>query len=459
MWKVQYALSVLSFLLAVALISRLIRERRSPGSTVAWLLVMSLVPHLGVPLFLTFGGRKLKRVKKQKQELYEPIPSTSIPSSTLPMERMLLASGIPPKSEGNEVALLCSGEEAYHALLQTLRMARHQIHIATFILSLDPVGKSIVAILEEKAKEGIQVRLLLDGLGSFWTFRWRLKDLRQAGAKVAYFLPLIHVPFFGHSNLRNHRKLVLVDGETAILGGMNLAQEYLGGTPDSNRWVDLSLKLSGSAVSSLEDHFVADWQFASGETLLSHFPKRTSSCMGHETLQVVASGPDVPGDPLYDSIVSAIFAAKEHVWIASPYFIPDETLSKSLELAAKRGVDVRLLIPKKSNHLLADLCRGGYLRQLEQAGGQIFYFPGIMMHAKAVIVDDFCAVVGSANFDMRSLLLNYEIGLFLYSTPAIREVRDWYASLLERSIQEPLSKPGFPSDLAAGIGRILGPFL
>jgi cardiolipin synthase len=457
MWKIQYLLSVLSFLLAIVLISRLLRERRAPGSTIAWLMVMTLIPHLGVPLFLILGNRKIKRARDLKSDVHKGTPPVSTPGRTLPMERMLLASGVPPKSNGNDVTVLSSGEEAYRALLQTLQEARHKIFISTYILSLDPVGKSILKLLEEKARAGIQVRLLLDGLGSFWTFRWRLRAFCEAGGKVSHFLPLIHVPFFGHSNLRNHRKLVIVDGKTAILGGMNLAREYMGSEQNQKCWVDLSVRISGPEVSNLESLFLADWLFSFGENLApATSPSLTEK--GAQTVQVVASGPDVPGDPLYDSIVSAIFDAKERVWVATPYYIPDDTLSKALELASKRGVDVRLLIPKNSNHFLADLCRGGYLKQLEKAGGKIFYYTDSMMHAKAVIIDDLYAVVGSANFDMRSLLLNYELGFFLYSPTGIQAVSQWYETLLARSIREPIKKQR-GSAFLEGVGRIMGPML
>jgi len=461
-WKLQYGLSVLSFILAVVLISQLLRQRRAPGSTVAWLLLMVLLPHVGVPFFLIMGSRKLKRSRQLKRGLYQPIPFAEISKRILPMERMLRASGVPPKVDGNQLEVLATSQGAYEALVELLLNAQHQIHITTFILTLDPVGKSIVDILEKKALAGVQVRLLLDGLGSFWTFRWRLKPLLRAGGRLAFYQPVIHVPFFGHINMRNHRKLVIVDGKDAMLGGMNLAREYLGtALPENKRWADLSVKVTGNAVRDLEAVFVADWHFASGE-MLSPAPitrgGKNSVNSSDETLQIVASGPDIHGDPLYDSIISAIFDAKKRIWIATPYFIPDETLSKSLELAAKRGVDVRLLIPRKSNHRLADLCRGAYLGQLERAGGKIYYSTDAMMHAKAVIVDDLYSVIGSANLDMRSLLLNYEVGLFLYSQSGIQAIGQWFEGLLTRSIRIPLT-PNFASDLVEGLARLIGPFL
>ncbi|MDR3608594.1 MAG: phospholipase D-like domain-containing protein [Oligoflexia bacterium] len=457
MWTIQYLLSISSFLLGIFLISQVLRQRRAPGSTLAWLLTIILVPHIGIPLYIFLGFRKIRSPQWEKRAVYAPVPYPLTPSAVTSSERLLLASGVPNPSSGNQLAFLDTGETAFKVLMELIRGARKQIHITTFILKLDPVGKEIMAALEAKARSGVQVRLLLDGFGSFWTLKFRLKSFIRAGGRMSFFLPIIHIPFFGHSNLRNHRKLVLVDGRDGILGGMNLAREYMGSDHYRQRWVDLSVHVCGPGVQDLEALFIEDWEFAAKEKL----PPRTDIPLdlpGSETVQVVASGPDVPGDPLYDSIASAIFAAKTRVWIATPYFIPDETLSKALEIAAKKGVDVKIILPKRSNHPLTDLCRGSYLRQVERAGGHIFYFPDKMMHGKAIIIDDLFAIVGSANFDMRSLLLNYELGLFLYSADSLIKISHWFEALRKRCVQEPLQQ-GWYSDFVEGIGRILGPML
>jgi cardiolipin synthase len=456
----------MSVIMAIVLITQILRERRPPSSTLAWLIMMIFVPYLGVPLYLLLGVRKVGKLTQPKTALFSPVPHESLPSDALPVERMLLASGVPPKSRGNEVILLKTGEEAYASIIDLLENAKHRINISTFILGRDEVGRQILETLTQRALQGVEVRLLLDGLGSFWVFRSKLKSYRAAGGQVAYFLPLIHFPFAGHSNLRNHRKILIVDGAKAIMGGMNLATEYMGAQLDPKRWVDLSLRVIGPTVKDLELIFWADWHFASREKChadgLKNYEEKTlvGGESAFETAQLVATGPDIVGDPLYDSIATAVFAAKKRIWIATPYFIPDETLSKSLELAAKRGVDVRVFVPEKSNHKLADLCRGSYVRQVQKAGAQVFLYENKMMHAKVLIVDDLYTTVGSANFDMRSLFLNYEIGLLFYSVSAIREIGQWFEDLIPHSkLLEVRTQESWSSQIIEGVARVFSPVL
>jgi len=210
-----------------------------------------------------------------------------------------------------------------------------------------------------------------------------LAPLIAAGAKVAFFMPMLHLPFRGRTNLRNHRKIVVVDGRHALTGGMNLAEDYMGPTPDPKRWRDFSLVISGPAVTDLVDLFHSDWKFATGEDIRKedglpfHIEPKGSIA------QVVASGPDVSGDPLYESLVSVAFAAQWRIWVVTPYFVPDETLVRALELAARRGVDVRVVVPARSNHLMADLARVSYLRQVQKAGGEVLmYEPGMVRQGR-----------------------------------------------------------------------------
>jgi cardiolipin synthase len=253
--------------------------------------------------------------------------------------------------------------------------------------------------LLERARQGLEVRLLIDDLLRFHAPRALLRELVLAGARVERFMPLLHVPFRGHGNLRNHRKIALFDGQRAIVGGMNLGREYMGPKPEPGRWRDLSLLVSGAAVADLDAVFRADWQFACGERLAE--PGRL--CAGEIAVQVVPSGPDADSDPIYDADLTAIFRAEQRVWIATPYFVPDEALLRALVIAVRRGVDVCVLTPEHSNHPLSDFASGSCLRDLSAAGVTVRRF-GRMLHAKALLVDDAWAVVGSANFDVARLV-------------------------------------------------------
>jgi cardiolipin synthase len=366
----------------------------------------------------------------------------------------------------NRVTLVTSGEEAYRHLTRIIDNAERSIHITTYILGHDDVGSDILERLTRRAKDGLEVKLLLDDVGSWRVKRRFLNPLIAAGGRVAFFMPVIHRPFHGRANLRNHRKIIVADGQIALTGGMNVAEEYMGPTSEPARWVDILLVVEGPAVADLDDLFQSDWSFATSDArapndeVSEHVaPNPAPANPGGDTpVQVVASGPDVPGDPLYESLVSLLFAARSRIWVVTPYFVPDEILVRALDLAARRGVDVRLIIPNRSNHLSADLARVGYLRQVHEAGGQILRYRRAMIHAKAIVIDDDLAVIGSANMDMRSLFLNYEVALFLYSPDQVRDAEKWVRTLL------PYCRPGlgrqnWARELLENIVRLLSPLL
>jgi cardiolipin synthase A/B len=406
----HHAVSIISNLMVIVLVVSLLRQRRRPvGNAIAWLLSIVLIPYVGIPLYLVFGGRKLKRRVQRKRRL----DSDTIANSG-PLESRALSSL-------HSVEWLDDGVLAYETFLREIQNAQRSIRIVTFVISDDDAGRPLVAALIERAKAGLEVRLLIDDLLRFHAPRGQLRELVLAGARVERFMPLVHVPFLGHNNLRNHRKIALFDGRRAIAGGMNLGHEYMGPSPDDQRWRDLSLLVQGEAVFELDAVFRADWEFACGEVLAE--PARQSP--GPIPVRVVPSGPDSASDPIYDADLTAIFRAERRIWIATPYFVPDDALLRALVIAVRRGVDVRVLAPAHSNHLLSDLASASCLRDLSAAGVAIHQF-GKMLHAKTLLVDDTLCVVGSANFDMRSLFLNYEIALFFSGSAEVQRLKIWF---------------------------------
>jgi cardiolipin synthase len=307
----------------------------------------------------------------------------------------------------------------------------------------------------------VAVRLLIDDLGSWRLRRRSLARLSAAGAQVAFFMPVLHVPFRGRANLRNHRKLIVVDGRVALTGGMNLAWPYMGPPSAQALWLDIAAVVAGPAVADLEAVFASDWKFATGaEPGPAAVPVAPDPAPAADStlVQVVASGPDVAGDPLYESLLALIFAAEHRIRIVTPYFVPDEMLARALNLAARRGVDVCLIVPVRSNHPTADLARASYLRDLHNAGGRVLLYTPVMLHAKVVVFDDQLAIIGSANMDMRSLFLNYELALFVWSRPQVQEVSRWVAGL-EAQSQRELPAPGWPLEIAENVVRLLSPLL
>ncbi len=445
-------LPILGFLLALTLLVHQNREPRSPSSTVAWLLAILLVPYLGVPAYILLGGRKLKRMAKDKANLALSIKDTG--------ERLITQSvdSLFPARAGNAVSLLATGETAFTTLIDLIEHAEHSIDITTFILGSDETGTTILAALTRKAAQGVRVRLLLDALGSFRVSKKMLAPLLANGGTCAFFMPMMHVPFRGRANLRNHRKIIIVDNATAILGGMNIAGEYMGLASGTRRWHDLSIRVQGPVLADLHHIFCSDWQFAAKQATANEEMPILVSHGAPVTMQIVPSGPDVAGDPLYDSIITALFKARHRIWIVTPYFIPDEILLKAICIAAKRGIDVRIVIPRVSNHHLADLVRRNYLRLVQDSGATIFNFTPGMLHGKVILVDTDLGIVGSMNTDIRSFFLNYEVAMFIYDENVVRELDDWVTDIMKQSVQG-IKKTNVVIEFFEGVARLLAPLL
>lgn len=463
-WLLVHFLPTVGFVLALALLSHILKERRSPTSTLAWLMAVIFIPYLGVPLYLMLGGRKMTRKAEGKQDLTHDIwlPGGDCQSgNTHSLEQ---DNGISPATAKNCITLVPKGEQAFQTVLRLIGNARHSICVGTFILGKDETGKAIVQALADKAAQGLKIYLLIDALGSMRISRAFLRPLLEAGGHVAFFMPMIHLPFRGRANLRNHRKMLICDNQTAAIGGMNLAREYMGPQDSPGRWRDLLLTVQGPVVEYISRIFRLDWEFASKSPLEcpSVADKKKmdvpegSKINGHA--QLVASGPDVRTDSLRNAILVEIFRAQRRIWIVTPYFVPDEFMLEALCIAVQRKVEVSIIIPKRSNHRLADIVREGYLTRIQKAGGDLWLYEPRMLHAKAILVDDSIAIVGSANMDMRSMLLNYEIALCIYDSEVIGELESWVLDLKKDcSARQLQSKPSV--GLIESVARLFAPLL
>jgi cardiolipin synthase len=353
------------------------------------------------------------------------------------LEALLSSSGLPSAVTGHRFSLLGSGTQAYATVSDMIAGANSSIDVQMYVLGNDAVGQPFVTALEEKVRAGIAVRVLLDRIGTWHRPRAELRRLTQAGGQVRYSSRLLHAPFKGHVNLRNHRKLILVDRHTVFSGGMNIAEEYLGPTPLASRWRDCAYRLQGPMVESFGQVFDSDWQTAGGAhhhrvgTPMQHLnsPATEAAPSAGSTVQLAVSGPDVKTDALHDALVLACYRADRRIWLVTPYFLPTPALSDAMSNAVHRGVDVRIVVPNRSNQWLADLSRGAYLRSAVDTGCQVYRFPGGMVHAKLAIMDEI-GVIGSANLDMRSLLLNFEASLFTYSVQDVDQLVAWIEELL-----------------------------
>ena len=462
---VAHLATVAGFLLAFFLVARLMSERRAPANTFAWLLVIVFIPWLGVPLYLVLGGRKLRRLAKDKVAILPVIPAmcaVETRSVCVPVAKTVGAAGGYAPVGGNGMRLLLTGEDDFAELERQILAAKHTIHITTFILSPDATGRRIVELLARRAAEGVSVCLLLDALGCFRSSRGFVDPIRKAGGKVGRFMPVMPFTSRGSANLRNHRKMAIFDGATAMVGGRNIAREYMGPVPYPGRWRDFGAVIEGPSALVLEEVFLADWCFVTREdptALRADVQSRGAPARGDCELQVVASGPDVPGDPLYEGIVAMIQEAERSIWIVTPYFIPDEVLLRSLIVKARAGCRVNLIVPSKSNHPVTDFARRNFTRALVSAGGRVLLYNAGMLHAKAVVVDDRVALIGSPNFDLRSLFVNFEIGVIVYTRPEIVGIKAWIEDLTQTCSLPVQTKRSFLTSVAEDLCRLLAPIL
>ncbi len=428
-WRIAaIVLTLVGYAFALVLVPRIIQERRHPAATTAWALAIILLPALGVPFYYVFGERRIRRHIRAKIETVGSLETSvehRVSPASLPgrlastCSQLLFRAGAFPPVTGNRVTLLHVGEESYFSLLRMIQESRDHLHAQFFILEADPVGKRFIHALAARARAGIRVRLLLDAVGSFRALRGIVRPLVRAGGEVAEFLPALPLHRKWSAHLRNHRKLLIADGTVAFSGGMNIGVKYMGPRAIPGRWRDTAVLFKGPVVRDLQALFLDDWAFTTEETvpagnLFPSLPPLPSVAGGGEPLQVVAAGPDRAHRPIYQGIFAAFTNSRERIWIATPYFVPDDSIRTALENAAMRGVDVRLLVPEKLDTKLVWLAGRSYFEDLMEAGARIYVYQPRVLHAKFLVIDRDVAVVGSSNVDIRSFFLNFELGFFLY---------------------------------------------
>ena len=423
--------------LVLATVLHMLYQQRSPQNLVAWLLTLLLLPYIGVILYLIFGTRKffIKRTKN-RIALDSDFTLTAGHPLIQQTEHILKANNLSGTSEHNQIEILHNDTELFTAFLAAIQNAKQSIYLETYIFELDQTGQALLEALTLKAQQGLEVCILLDGIGSYDLYRnqSRLKPFIQQGGKVAFFHPVINSLFKGQINLRNHRKIYLFDEHTLLTGGMNLSDDYLGPiNPQAHpRWKEFMLKISGSANAHYAKVFAEDWLYATNQSLTHNYPPYTythNTSNPHQVLQVVPSGPDIESEPLFEILLQNLYSAKQTIQIVTPYFIPDSSVLNALLIALKRGVQVQLITPETSDHLIFDLGRSSYTRVLAEAGADVFYYTNSMLHAKLLLIDQQAMISGSANLDYRSLYINYEIVNVIYSAELIQQTQSWIEQL------------------------------
>jgi cardiolipin synthase A/B len=382
-----------------------------------WISVAILIPKSAALILFIWGGRKYTQLARNKREVNA------------------VAKKLTSDSEirGNRFTVLGDedGKMMLETLLKEIRQAQKRIHIETYILKADAIGREIISALAQRARAGVEVRLLLDGVGSWGTPWFLCQPLIKAGGEVAQFNPIFPMQGRGSANWRNHRKIALFDGQTAVIGGQNISLNYLGYVPSNRRYRDCSFLIDGPAEGELERVFIADWCQATNREpkefleILRHQPQLN----GETQIKIISSGPDCIGDPLWETYIKLIENAEKSITIMTPYFVPDRTLYQLLLNAAQKNIKVKIILPRRSDHRLLDFARRWYLRKLKESGAQILFYKSGVLHAKLFMVDDETAVVGSANLDMRSLFFNYEIAACINHMESVNNIGDFITSI------------------------------
>jgi len=443
-------------LLVYALGSHALNQRRHPAAAVAWVMMIVLLPEIGVPLYLLFGTRKLPKARRHAPlPIVEEAPADVVPAW---VQRLSAAMSLPPARGYTRLAIHAEGRAARIALLETVESARSRLDVSTFILGRDAFGDEFLAHLERRARAGVQVRLLIDGMGTWMGGRHDFAAARAAGVQVAQFMPPLRSPLRwplrGRTNLRNHRKLVIADSQRLWSGGRNLAGEYFEGSASRPPWIDLTFDLEGEVAGEAAAVFDADWTFAMSPSRGDVSPLAVRAWpqgrVSGPAAQLLPSGPDYADDTVHTLLLTSCYRARSRILVVTPYLVPDESLLLALSLAARRGVRVDILVPAHSNHRLADISRNRPMRELAAAGARLWLSP-IMVHAKAVVIDEHMAMAGSVNLDSRSLFLNYELMVGFYHPGDITRFSAWIEARIADALPYAASAPSLARYIGEGL--------
>lgn len=451
----------------LALAVWIVLQKRPPLSTLAWVLSLAALPMIGFVVYFYFGPQKIRRQRMKRQRLRklhrvgaqgDQAIADELPANAHRLGRLMRALTGTPVSSAQHVALLAGGAVAFEAIVAAIERAQRHVHLEYYIFEPDRIGTRIRDALIERARAGVQVRVLFDAVGSSRLSRAFLAPLRAAGAEIAWFHPLRLATLKPLLNLRTHRKIVVVDGRVGFTGGINVTDEE-DERAHPHAFHDLHLRLEGAAVGWLQDVFAEDWLYVQQTPLDEHDLYPEAAC-GPIAVQVIASGPDSTWEAIHRFKLQAINDARERVWLVTPYFVPGEAALFALTSAAQRGVDVRILVPRRSDSRIVTLAGRSYFDELLEAGVRIYQYQPRMLHSKALLVDDDCVLIGSANFDQRSFRLNFEVAAALYDRSAAGLLEHQFETDLSRSLRVVRPRQVGPlRRLAEATARLLSPLL
>lgn len=458
--------------IAIAVI-HVVLDNRQPAKTMAWALVIMFLPVVGIVLYLFFGvnhrrerlveQRSLDQLSKRSMLNFVGQQNLRVPDNHEQLVELFVNQNLSLPFKDNLIDIMTDGYAFFPELLKDIASARHHIHIVMYIFEDDSLGNLIADALIEKAHQGVRVRVIYDDVGCWKVSRRFFERMREEGVEIHSFLPVHFPSFTSKVNYRNHRKIIVVDGRVGYVGGMNFALRYV-----STTWRDTMLRLQGGIVYSLQRAFLVDWYFVD-RTLITdrdYYPElpqdghlSTNNCLA----QLVTSGPTTPYPEIMQGFVRAITAARRYVYIETPYFLPNEPVLFALKTAAMAGVDVSLICPHRSDARFTDWASRSYLRELREAGAQIYLYETGFMHSKLMIVDDSISTCGSTNVDFRSFENNFESNVFIYDEGTALRLKKVFLDDREQSTAfDDVSEwvhPRFLQRLWESLTRLLSPLL
>lgn len=451
-WLIWLIILLVIYVLQLAAI--LLMEHRRPARMTAWLFITLVCPLIGFIAYILLGKEFTRRGRilpyKQETFRYASKMSSTIKAAEDIRNKQLahqekvyaMLTGLAPFpiTGRNKSKVLTNGKQTYEAILEQLEGAAHHIHMEYYTIRDDEIGSVFLEVLVRKAKEGVEVRVIYDGIGSLNLSEKYINELRSAGVHTSCFLPP-RISFFDRRlNYRNHRKIVVVDGKVGFVGGINIGDEYLGKDPKIGCWRDTHLCLEGDSVYFLQELFMNDWAFTAKELLDGNVYMPWHQCDGEEDVLIVSSKPGHNDQKIMEVMFAAIMAAKTRIYITTPYFIPDQSLLMGLRTAALSGIDVKLIIPGIADSKLIMLATLSYIQEMLEAGVKVYRYQSGFIHAKVMIVDEMLATVGTANVDMRSLHSNFELNAVLFDEGTIGRLEADFIIDLQQSLELELQK-------------------
>lgn len=449
-WWIMDHLLVINILLSILII---FFQRRNPTTVWAWLLVLYFVPVLGFFLYLIFGQNfrkdrmfKMKEIegamkyaiRRQEESIYRKKLRLRDPEQERFKSLILynLNEGESVLTDDNDVKIYTNGEDKFQDLIYEIDHARQYIHLEYYIIKNDELWQKIEKVLIKKVKQGVEVRVLFDSMGCR---SMRNKDwvrMEKAGIEVAEFFPAVLGKLQLRINYRNHRKIAIIDGRIGFVGGFNIGREYIGRDEKFGNWRDTHICIEGSAVTYLAVRFVLDWNYAAKENLFledSLFKIPTFVRNGRDPIQIISSGPDSRSHIIRNNYLRLIHLAKYRVYIQTPYFIPDEDVLEALRIAARSGIDVRIMIPCKPDHPFVYWATYSYIGDMIEAGARCYTYNDGFLHAKCMCVDGLVTCMGTANMDIRSFSLNFEVNATIYSAKTTRQLEQAFRNDIAKS--------------------------